>query len=222
MAVETTETVRVLQTYHRLMASMRDHLIRMTSNDTFNEINKYLNTIADYEAEMERYFREEAYGTVGSYRREDNSVVIETVPEGLSFDMIKEGVDIRGIPLWTIGYSGRKHPSSSHGGRPFVRTVPFWNYLIQQLKMSYLAGTPRGEILLHEYPPQDANVSAVFRAKYWNIRDLDHYDLGPLINACVGNGLLWSDHPSSLTLTLKWVEDDSNSMDFCIRYKSSR
>lgn len=220
MVVENnSNSVDVLVTYHRLMGNMRNQIVKLVADEESEIINKHLRAIADYEAEIERYLREEAFASLGTYHQTINSVVIEAIPQGISFEPLHGGIDICGIPMWMIGYTGRKIPSSSHGGRPFIRTVPLWNYLVRHLKTSYLSRTPRSDVMLTERPPQDANVTAVFHVKNRNIRDLDHYDFGPLLNACVGNGLLMSDHPASLSVTLKWVPADTNTIDFFIRYE---
>lgn len=202
------------------MARMNEQLLKLTANDEFEPITDELERIEQYQNRVEEYLLEEAFAELASYQRKTNDVIMQHIPENMRFLPTKDGITISGIPLWMIGHkSHQKLPPIYHRNRPLVRKNPMWQALFGHLKSTYLQSVLREDNILLDKPSSYAHMVFHFQTDHLNVRDLDHYDIAPIINAFVANGLLLSDHPSRLSLTMVWSEvNDQPGLDVHVRY----
>jgi len=215
--------IYILQWFRQTMARMNEQLSKLTANDEFEQITHELEKIEQYQNQVEAYLLEESFAKLASYQRRTNDVIMQHIPEGMRFFPTKDGVTISGIPLWMIGHkSHQKLPPLYHRNRPLVRKIPMWQAMFGHLKSSYLQSVLKEDNVLPDKPSGYAHVVFHFHTNHLNVRDLDHYDVAPIINACVSNGFLLSDHPSRLTLTMVWNETkDQPRLDVHVRYLDS-
>lgn len=217
------DPIYILQWFRETMARMSEQLLKLTANDEFEPITDELELIEQYQNRVEEYLLEETFAELASYQRKTNDVIMQHIPENMRFLPTKDGITISGIPLWMIGHkSHQKLPPLYHRNRPLVRKIPMWQAMFRHLKSTYLQSVLKTYNMLPDKPSGCAHMVFHFHTNHLNVRDLDHYDIAPIINACVSNGLLLSDHPSRLSLTMIWNETkDQPRLDVHVRYLDS-
>lgn len=214
------DPIQVLLWFRQAMARMNEQLIHFTPNDEFGTFTGELEQIEWYQEQIENYLLEECFGTLATYERQTNNVILEHMPDDIQFLPKTDGTTISGIPLWMIGHkSVKKLPPIYHRDRPMIRKIPMWQAMIGHLKSSYLRTVLQEDNVLLTKPAGYAHVVFDFHTNQLQVRDLDHYDVAPIINALVSNGLLVSDHPSRLSFTMIWNEvSEPSRLDLHIRY----
>lgn len=214
------DPIQVLLWFRQAMARMNEQLIHFTPNDEFGTFTGELEQIERYQEQIENYLLEECFGTLATYERQTNNVILEHMPDDIQFLPKTDGITISGIPLWMIGHkSVKKLPPIYHRDRPMIRKIPMWQAMIGHLKSSYLRTVLQEDNVLLTKPAGYAHVVFDFHTNQLQVRDLDHYDVAPIINACVSNGLLISDHPSRLSFTMIWNEvSEPPRLDLHVRY----
>ena len=212
--------IHMIQWFRRTMARMNEQLLQLTANDESESLTRELELIEQYQGLVAEYLLEESFAELATYERQTNSVILQQIPEDLRFLPTTEGVTISGIPLWMIGHKSHKRlPPIYHRNRPMIRKIPMWHSVIHHLKVTYLETVWKDSSMLPEKPPGFAHIVFHFHTDHLQARDLDHYDVAPIINACVSCGLLQSDHPSRLSLSMIWEKDIAQpGLDLHIRY----
>lgn len=214
------DPIQVLLCFRQTMDCMNEQLTKLTINDMYEATTNQLEQIEQFQAQVEHYLLEESFARLATYQEQSNDVIIQHIPDGIRFLPTPEGVSILGIPLWMMGHkSKKKFPPIYHRDRPMIRKIPMWHAIVHHLKVTYLQSVWKGNSVLPEKPSGYAHVLLHFHTDHLQTRDLDHYDVAPVINACVSNGLLLSDHPKRLSFTTIWDEDtDQPQLDVRVRY----
>lgn len=214
------DPIQVLLRFRQTMAHMNERLIHLTANDEFETFTDELEQIERYQEQIENYLLEECFGTLAKYERRTNNVILEHIPDDIQFSPTSDGITISRIPLWMIGHkSHKKLPLIYHRDRPMIRKISMWQAIIGHLKSSYLRTVLQEDNVLWAKPAGYAHVVFDFQTNHLQVRDLDHYDVAPIINALVSNGLLVSDHPSRLSFTMIWNEvSEPSRLDLHVRY----
>lgn len=201
------DPIQVLLRFRQTMARMNEQLLHLTAKDGGESLTSELERIEEYQERVDRYLLEECFGRLATYERRTNDVILEHIPSDIRFVPTLEGITISGIPLWMIGHrSHKKLPPIYHRDRSMIRKIPMWQAIVSHLKVSYLQTVLQENNMLSDKPSGYAHIVFHFQTSNVQARDLDHYDVAPIVNACVSNGLLASDHPSRLSFTMIWNE----------------
>ncbi|KPV45656.1 hypothetical protein [Alicyclobacillus ferrooxydans] len=199
------DPIQILSLFRQTMSRMNEQLLHLTTKDGSESVTSELEQIEEYQERVETYLLEECFGRLASYEWRTNNVVLEHLPSDIRFVPTSEGVTISDIPLWMIGHRSRKKlPPMYHRDRPMIRKIPMWQALVGHLKASYLQSVLQENNMLPDRPSDYAHMVFHFHTGHFQVRDLDHYEVAPIVNACVSNGLFASDHPSRLSLTMIW------------------
>ncbi|MCF8567673.1 hypothetical protein LLE49_23415 [Alicyclobacillus tolerans] len=217
---KVNDPIHMLQWFRKTMSRMNEQMLQLTANDEYESFTHELELIEQYQELIAEYLLEESYAELATYERSTNTVTLQYAPENLRLIPTTQGVTISGIPIWMMGHKSHKRlPPIYHRDRPMIRKIPMWHAMIHQLKSTYLASVWKDSSTLPDKPSSYAHIVFHFHTDHLQVRDLDHYDVAPIINACVSNGLLLSDHPSRLSFSMIWEEDtEQPRLDLHVRY----
>lgn len=133
---------------------------------------------------------------------------LQNLPHGMELKLYQDGTVCFELPMWMFAGNQRKGMGLRYRrGLPYVLDKPFWDALIHALVEPVQFCIPyrvmdthrRLRFLLHSVHP-------------YVLRDVDHYNLSPMINALKDQGgLLYSDSPEFLALSIEWIRSPSDA-----------
>lgn len=191
----------MLERVSKVMQKARTGLIELSKGSTNESITEILEEIETDMGWIETFVREEAYAKFARYDAETEEAILGEVPELVAFRRTENGQFLFEFPLWLFATrTNTPIRPPFHRSRSFIRTNQFWNALIGAIFPLEYRFT---ELRRHPLESLDtfADIHVVVYSRKGFLRDWDHYELSPFINALSANRVIAKDTPTDTHFT---------------------
>jgi len=193
--------LEMLERVSKVMQTARTSLMELSKGNASESVTAILEEIETNIGWVETFVREEAYAKFATYNAEIEETIVGEVPQLVGFGRTENGESMFEFPLWLFAprTNIRMRPPF-HNSRSFIRTSQFWDALIGAIFPREYRFT---ELRRHPLENLDtfADIRVVVHSRKGFLRDWDHYELSPFINALTANRVIAKDTPTDTNFT---------------------